>query len=56
MDAESILIHAINIVILTYIDPVAIVVGIAAPHEIMPPQILIFCKVVGKESIGAENC
>ncbi len=56
MNTESIFIYTINIMVFTHIDAVAIVVGIATPHEIMPPQILVASIIICKEGIAAKNC
>ena len=39
MYAETVLVDAVHIVVLAHIDPVAIMVSIAAPHEIMDQQL-----------------
>jgi hypothetical protein len=41
--------------VLSYINAVSIMVGIAAPHKVMPPQILIVGKIISKERIAAKN-
>jgi len=38
IDAESILIYTIYVMVLPYINTVAIMVGITTPYEIMPPK------------------
>ncbi len=55
VNAETILVHTINIMVFTHIDTVTIMISIAAPHKVMPPQVLIMREVVSKESIAAKN-
>ena len=56
VDTESVFIHSIYIMILSYIDTVTIMIGIITPYKIMPPQILIVGKVISEESVSAKNC
>ena len=56
MNAESILIYAIYIMVLTHIDAVVIMVSITTPNEVVPPQILIASIEIRKESIATKVC
>ena len=56
MDTKTILIHTVNIMVLTHIDAVTIVIGVTTPNEIVPPEILITGIIVSKESKAAKDC
>lgn len=56
MNAETILVYAVDIVILPNIDTVTVVVGIGAPHEIVPPKELIPSIIPGEKSPGTDHC
>ena len=55
MDAKSILVYTVYIVVLAHIDSVTIMISIGTPDEIVPPKIFILSKVIYKECIGTKN-
>jgi hypothetical protein len=55
VNAKTILVHTIYIMVFAHIDTVSIMICITAPHKVMPPQILIACKEVSKKGITAKN-
>ena len=54
MHAEAVLIHPVHIVVLAHVDAVAVMISIAAPHEIMIPQFLVVAEPIGEERIRTE--
>ena len=56
VDAETIFVDAINIMVFAHIDPIAIMISIRTPYKIMPPQIFVSGIIIGKERICAKNC
>ena len=55
VDAETILIYAVNVVILTHIDAVSIVVNVGTPYKVVPPEILIPGIIPGEEGPGTDH-
>ena len=55
MDAEAVFVDPVDIVVLAYVDAIAIVVDIAAPDEVVVPERYVVVQVVGEEGVGTKD-
>ena len=55
VNTEPVLVDPVDIMVFTYIDTVAVMIDITAPHEIMIPQMLTITEIIGKERKGTED-
>ena len=51
---KAVFVDTVDIVVLAHVDAVAVVVGIAAPHEIVVPQMLAILEIAGEEGEGTD--
>jgi hypothetical protein len=56
MNTKAVFIHPVDIVVFAYVDAIAIMVEITAPDEIVVPEGLLVIQIIGKESVGTEDC
>ena len=55
VDTETVFVDTIDIVVFAHIDAVAVMIGIAAPYEVVIPQMIAILEIIGKEGKGTED-
>ena len=55
MHAKAVLVDTIDIVVLTHVDAVTIMIGIAAPNKVVVPKVLPITEIIGEESEGTKD-
>ena len=55
VDTEAVFVDAVDIVVFAHVDAVAVMIGIAAPYEVVIPQMIAVLEIIGEESKGTED-